>query len=237
MKVPAVQSSQTDQHDQYGGEGEAEDGEGEEERGDKLVHDVLDSGHAAPHLYPRVHGLAEVRLQGAVSVPATVRVARDTAGVWIGAIEVRLPVLVAAGAQHTTALVSLLQTVPHTHHRLLPGRPAQLRPHIDLVELVLYVGPHHEREDDGDYDSRENCGSQAGECWVDVVLSVSEAGRHPASHRQHQGGGAAGHHHDGAGQERAGDKGELVQSDISTFYNAAAWNISSEVGDSLSSSA
>ena len=83
MKVPAIQSAQAQQYHQDGGEGEAEDGEGEEERRDELLHDVLDSCHAAPHLYPGVDGLAEVRLESPVSIFPTVCVLGDTARVWV----------------------------------------------------------------------------------------------------------------------------------------------------------
>ena len=93
VEVPAVEASQAEQHHQDGGQDEAQDGEGEKERRDELLHDVLDSSHAASDLYPGVDGLAEVRLKGPVSVFPAVGVLGDAAGVWVGSVEVRFPVL------------------------------------------------------------------------------------------------------------------------------------------------
>ena len=66
MKVPAVQRRQAGEHYQEGGQAQAQDGEGEEERRDELLQEMFDCRHAASHLQPRVDSLAEVSLQNTV---------------------------------------------------------------------------------------------------------------------------------------------------------------------------
>ena len=156
MEVPAVQPRRAGEHDEEAGEDQAEDGEGEEERRDELVQEVFDCCHAAPHLQAGVDSLAEVALQRPVSVSATVWVARDTAGVRVGAIEVRLPVPVATGAEDSAALVPGLQAVPHPHHGRVLGSEAQCPHNVHLVQLVVNVGLHQEAEDHGNEDYDEN---------------------------------------------------------------------------------
>ena len=63
MQIPAVQGRQAGEHYEEGGEGQAEDREGEEEGRDELVQEMFDCCHAASHLEPRVDSLAEVSLQ------------------------------------------------------------------------------------------------------------------------------------------------------------------------------
>ena len=156
MEEPAVECGQTGEQDQQGGESQPEDGEGEEERRDEQLQEMFDCSQAASHLQPRVHSLAEVSLQRSVGVPATVGVTRDTARVRIRSIEVRLPVLVSTGAENSTALVPGLQAVPQSHHTRILDCPAQCCYNIHLVQLVLYVGLHHEAEDHGHEDYDEN---------------------------------------------------------------------------------
>ena len=60
---------------------------------------------AALDVEPLVDGLLEVSLQGAVGVSATPRVAHGAAGVRVGAIQVRLPVVVTTVANTPTTTV------------------------------------------------------------------------------------------------------------------------------------
>ena len=66
----------------------------------------MHGGEAALDMEPLIHSLLEVSLQRAVGVSATARVAHCAARVWVGAIEVRLPVVEAAVAQTSTTTVS-----------------------------------------------------------------------------------------------------------------------------------
>ena len=67
---------------------------------------LMHGGEAALDMEPLIHSLLEVSLQRAVGVSATARIAHCAARVWVGAIEVRLPVVEAAVAQTSTTTVS-----------------------------------------------------------------------------------------------------------------------------------
>ena len=66
----------------------------------------MHGSEAALDMKPLVHSLLEVSLQRSVGVSATARVAHCAARVWVGAIEVRLPVVEAAVAQTSATTVS-----------------------------------------------------------------------------------------------------------------------------------
>ena len=66
----------------------------------------MHGGKAALDMEPLIHSLLEVSLQRSVGVSATARVAHCAARVWVGAIEVSLPVVEAAVAQTSATTVS-----------------------------------------------------------------------------------------------------------------------------------
>ena len=65
----------------------------------------MHSSEAALGMEPLIHSLLEVSLQGAVGVSPAARIAHSAAGVWVGAVEVSSPVLVATVAQSSATTV------------------------------------------------------------------------------------------------------------------------------------